>query len=200
MWAWLLIRFDCCSITIPSQVAHRSCRLQQTTKTWHRACNQPELLQPLHTGRHAAQHQRWGKKKKKSNPVFWCKSQVSFVSSDYNGRGVKVWWATVEIAVTTRGSGEGYIILKCPKRDEARELESLQWHAGFAVVLFPHSLSPCAHAAPRVTPWLHSLLHPRRKKKKNRLNRSFCATRCSSETKRGKVWWRRMYKSLIKIS
>lgn len=32
------------------------------------------------------------KKKKKSNPVFQCKSQVSFVSGDYNGngRGVKV--------------------------------------------------------------------------------------------------------------
>lgn len=24
-----------------------------------------------------------------------------------------------EIAVTTRGSAEGYLILKCPKRDEA---------------------------------------------------------------------------------
>lgn len=80
------------------------------------------------------------KKKIKKNPTP--KPQVSFVSGDYNGngRGVKVWWATVEIAVTTRGWGEGYIILKCPKRDEARELESLQWHAGFAVVLFAHSL------------------------------------------------------------
>lgn len=125
-------------------------------------------------------------KKKKSNPVFWCKSQVSFVSSDYNGngRGVKVWWATVEIAVTTRGSGEGYIILKCPKRDEARELESLQWHAGFAVVLFPHSLSPCAHAAPRVTPWLHSLLHPRRKKKKKQAKSEFLCNKMQQWNKK----------------
>lgn len=94
------------------------------------------------SSRYSASEVSQKKKKKKSNPVFQCKSQVSFVSGDYNGngRGVKVWWATVEIAVTTRGSGEGYIILKCPKRDEARELESLQWHAGFAVVLFPHSL------------------------------------------------------------